>query len=199
MKDSLVGLTLIDSKEKIWITSFNQRFIGVFLNDFQWIIFSESLKKSKSGMVTTGTTNLETVTFPTENTFSLLPLGGYPSWLTRPNRHLSSFTNRISTFTTSSVNITNTRHRVFLVTIPLWTLSWFSEFSESHLGKPQLKLMKSVTNSRILNPWILDWRYTYFLKSSRWVWVAFSGSSASWLWPLSMKRLALADLGLIRV
>ena len=59
-----------------------------------------------------------------ESTFSLLPLGRYL------NTRLSRDSSKYFIFTTSSENITITRHGVLLVTIPICALSRFTEFSE---------------------------------------------------------------------
>ena len=41
-------------------------------------------------------------------------------------------------FTTTSGNVSVVRFGMSLVIIYFWVLSWFTEFSESHLGKTQI-------------------------------------------------------------
>ena len=79
------------------------------------------MTKSKNSTFTTGTTYLDIVTFPVigiERTFSLLPLGRYLLPQTTLDRYVSRHSKN-EIFTTSSANITITRHRVFLVTIAI--------------------------------------------------------------------------------
>ena len=83
----------------------------------QWI-----MTKSKNSIVTSSTTYLNIVTFPViviESTFSLLHMGRYLLPLTTLNGYLSRHNSKIFIFNTSSENITITRYRVFLVTIPI--------------------------------------------------------------------------------
>ena len=70
--------------------------------------FSESIQNPENGIVTIGTTHLDTVTFPVlviESAFSLRTLGWHLLSLTRLNRYLSRGSNRNFIFTTSSENI----------------------------------------------------------------------------------------------
>ena len=82
------------------------------------------MTKSKNSIVTTSTTYLDIVIFPViavESIFSLLPLGRYLLPLNTLNRYLPRHTcsSKNVIFTTSSENITITRHGVFLATIPI--------------------------------------------------------------------------------
>ena len=94
------------------------------------------MTKSKNSIVTTSTTYLGIVAFPViviESMFSLLPLGRYLLPITTLNIYLSSNSSKKFSFTTASENITITRHRVFLVTIPsLCFVIIHSRFSQTH-------------------------------------------------------------------
>ena len=83
---------------------------------------ANSVNHQKSPKNIVGTTYLDIVTFPVivvESTFSLLPLGRYLLPQTTLNRYFSRYSSNNFISTTSSVNITITRHGVFLVTIPI--------------------------------------------------------------------------------
>ena len=87
------------------------------MNLSEWII-----TKSKSGIFSTGTTYLDTDTFPvivTESSFSLLSLGRYLSPLTTLTRCISRGSNRNFMFAISFEILTNTSHGALLLTILL--------------------------------------------------------------------------------
>ena len=93
---------------------------GFSFNEFYWIQQIQwKITKSKSDMVTIGTTHLDTVTFSVIVTEKFFTTSRYVITL---NRYLSTSSSRNFAFTTFSKNITFTRHKVFLVAIPLLNL-----------------------------------------------------------------------------
>ena len=89
--------------------------------------------------------SLATNTLPVsviQSVFSLLPLGRHLWSITTLNRYQPTDSSEIL-FTTTSRNVTIVRCRMSLATILLWILSWFTEFaefSESHLGKTEMRI-----------------------------------------------------------
>ena len=124
------------------------------------------MTKSKNSLVrsTTSTTYLDIVTFPVivvESTFSLLSLGRYLLPLTTLNRYLSRHSNKNFIFTTSSKNITITKHGVFLVTIPILCfvmIHWIQWI--------QQKLFRKTSNRSVSIYLICSWESTHFRRKT---------------------------------
>ena len=127
-----------------WAWNKQSRSIEFFLNEYHWIQWIQGIMtKSKNSIVTISTTYLDIVTFPViviESTFSLLhvhvPLGRYLLPLTTLNRYLSRHS--------SKKFISNFRHGVFLVTIPILcfvTIHWIQWLQQKSFRKNSIDIL----------------------------------------------------------
>ena len=133
-----------------------QKIIEFFLNECHWIRWIQWIKtKSKSSMVTRDTPYLTTVTLldvVVKKIFPLLSLGWYLFTVVSHNGYVATGSNGNAHSVTINGNVSVANWVILLVTIPFLIWSWFiefAEFSEIHLGKTLISLLKKSKRRRM--------------------------------------------------